>query len=120
MVHPGSFKGIHKEFLEQQKPAYADAVIGSYVNDCIADICRRYFKRFLVDLDHDVDPSPEWLAAVDDDKADPEIPGPCEEQMTAEEYGAALREWDKQKTLIGFRKMVSLSAVCHQRQIPLC
>lgn len=111
MVNPGAFKGMRKEFLKGQKPAYADAVIGNYVSDFVADICRRYFKRFPIDLDHNIDPSPEWLAQVDDNKADPELlPQPNEDDMDPEEYKNALREWSTRRSAITFRRMVSTCA----------
>lgn len=73
MVNPGSFSGRRKAFLDAQKETYAAAVAAGHINDTVADIQRRYFKRFPVTLLHSEEPSEEYLAAVDDDAPDPEL-----------------------------------------------
>ena len=72
MVHSGAFNGSRKEFLIGEKSKYHAAVAGGFVKDAIADIQRRYFKRFSIDVPHNEEPSPEHLASVDDSEPDPE------------------------------------------------
>lgn len=106
MVNPGAFQGTRRAFLVEQKPAYAAAVDGAYAADCLADIQRRYFKRFPVDLDHNVEPSPEDLAAVDNNQPDAELQIPDPGVMPGAEYAAAKEAFDARKKLIAFRKEV--------------
>lgn len=44
---------------------------------------RRYFNRYPVDLAHNIEPSPEWLAAVDDHEravdVNPDLMSPSEQ-----------------------------------------
>ncbi|PPQ77494.1 hypothetical protein CVT26_006140 [Gymnopilus dilepis] len=104
MVNPGAFRGSRKEFLISQKAAYAEAVVGGYVADALADIQRKYFKRYPVDLAHDEEPSEEHLAAVDDNAPDPEIPDPDRSKLTDEEYLVALAEVKERGLRIRYRK----------------
>lgn len=106
MVNPGSFLGSRKEFLLGEKPAYALAVRNGYTQDAIAKIIRRYLKRYPIDLPHNVEPSAEWLAAVDDNKADPEPEEPNKETMSASEYESAMEKSAERKALLTFRRMV--------------
>jgi hypothetical protein len=73
MVNPGAFSGTRKNFLEAQSDVYAIAVAENHVADTVADIQRRYFKRYPLTLPHDQEPTAEWLATVDDDAPDPEV-----------------------------------------------
>lgn len=106
MVNPGAFLGARYSFLIDQKPTYAQAVVGGYAADCLLDIQRRYFKRFPVDCPHNVDPTPEFLVSVDDNEADPEPDAPDEDQMSAEEYQAAMGAFNTRRRLIAARKDV--------------
>ncbi|KAH7904974.1 hypothetical protein BJ138DRAFT_1118904 [Hygrophoropsis aurantiaca] len=54
-----------------EREAYACAVKEGYVGDFLANLIRRYFKRFPYNLPHDQEPTMEFLACVDDDAADP-------------------------------------------------
>ena len=47
MVNPGVFHGLRKDFLAGEKVTYTDAIAGGYEKDAVADIQRRFFKRFL-------------------------------------------------------------------------
>ena len=107
MVNPGAFRGTRKEFLLSQKAAYAEAVVGGFVADTLANIQRKFFKRYPVDLSHDEEPSEEHLAAVDNNTPDPEVQLPDAEKMTTEEYQDAIRSWDEHGSLIKFCKAVS-------------
>ncbi|KJA12838.1 hypothetical protein HYPSUDRAFT_119402, partial [Hypholoma sublateritium FD-334 SS-4] len=73
MVNPGTFKGLRLKFLNDQQALYASAVDGKHINDAVADIQRRYFKRFPVTLPHSDEPTEEFLASVDDNAPDPEL-----------------------------------------------
>ena len=50
MVNPGTFRGLRKEFLLGEKATYSEAVTGGYAADALANIQRRYFKRFPPEL----------------------------------------------------------------------
>ena len=106
MVNPGSFQGSRKEFLLAQKAAYAEAVIGGYVADALADIQRRYFKRYPIDLPHDEEPSQEHLANVDDASADAEPEEPNRELLSKEDFETKMTEVQQRADLIRFRKAV--------------
>lgn len=106
MVNPGAFRGTRRSFLVEQKHGYAAAVSGAYAGDFVADIQRRYFKRYPVDLDHNTEPAPEHLAAVDDNAADPEVPSPDQDAMPEDEYLKAKQSFDSRRKVIEFRKEV--------------
>lgn len=107
MVNPGSFRGARFHFLVEQKPLYAAAVVENDAGDALADIQRRYFKRFPIEHTHNVDPSPEWLASVDDDAPAVEPAIPNEDAMSPQEYEEAMKAYNTRKQLICFRKEVS-------------
>ena len=109
MVNPGAFRGSRKDFLVSQKPAYAEAVVGGFAADVLANIQRKYFKRYPVELPHDEEPTPEHLAAVNDDEADPEIEGPDAEKMSPQQYEDAVEALEQRSSVIRFRKAVSIS-----------
>ncbi|KAF9471420.1 hypothetical protein BDN70DRAFT_938959 [Pholiota conissans] len=106
MVNPGAFRGARKEFLMNEKANYSAAVVGGYAADAVAQIQRRYFKRFPIDLPHDEDPSPEILNTIDDDAADPEpeINEPDPQRLTIEEFAAAMQDIEDRKKLLNYRK----------------
>jgi len=64
------------DFLAGEKAAYKLAVLGGFQSDCIADIQRRFFKRFPISLPSDEEPTDKALALVDDSALDPEYPAP--------------------------------------------
>ncbi|PPR04544.1 hypothetical protein CVT26_002511 [Gymnopilus dilepis] len=104
MVNPGAFQGKRKEFLLAEKVAYAAAVEGDYAADAIANIQRRYFKRFPVELPPDQEPTQEFLDAVNDDEADQEPDLPQEDELTPEEYAKAMRALEQRAEMIAFRR----------------
>lgn len=109
MVNPGAFKGLRKEFLDSQKELYAAAVHGSHVPDTVADIQRRYFKRFPVTLSHTQEPTEEFLATVDDDAPDPEFGPPQPSGSDADADARALRVYEFQVAELKMRKDVCAS-----------
>ena len=76
MVNPGTFSGLRKAFLDSQQDIYAAAVQGKNVTETVADIQRRYFKRFPIMLSHTKEPTKEFLDAVDGNAPDPELKPP--------------------------------------------
>lgn len=109
MVNPGSFHGSRKDFLLAQANLYADAVVNSHVLDTVADVQRRYFKRYPPSLPDDEEPSAEWLAAVDDNSPDDEILPPRRDGMDEKEYDQALEHYHQMLKVIETRKGVSIS-----------
>jgi hypothetical protein len=85
MVNLGVFHGLRKDFLTGEKVTYSNAVAGDYEKDSIADIQRRFFKRFPVGLPLSEEPSAEHLASVNDADADPDTEEPDETDLTPEE-----------------------------------
>jgi len=107
MPSPGSFRGARFDFLQDQRRAYAAAIIANSKAACIADIQRRYFKRFPIEHEHNVDPTPEFLASVDDDEADAEVEAPDPSSMSPEEFKIAEELFAERHKLVVFRKQVS-------------
>lgn len=70
MVNPGAFLGSRHTFLLDQQERYSQSVRENWAADCVADVTRRYLKRYPIHLDHNTEPEPEWLAQVDDDLVD--------------------------------------------------
>jgi hypothetical protein len=106
MVHPGAFQGSQREFLMGEKSKYRAAVAGGVVKDVMADIQRRYFKRFPIDVPHGEEPSPEHLASVDDSEPDLEPPVPDKENLRPEEYEEQMKELEGRRILVTLRKDV--------------
>lgn len=108
MVNPGAFLGSRKDFLESQKEIYAAAIAGNHVADTVADIQRRYFKRYPVSIPHNEEPTAEWLAQVDDDGPDPEIEAPNMDVIGAEACNLAYIEYDAMVKDLKTRKEVCI------------
>ncbi|PPQ82465.1 hypothetical protein CVT26_012727 [Gymnopilus dilepis] len=104
MVNPGAFRGSRKEFLLGEKGTYAAGLDGGYGADALALIQRRFFKRYPIELGHNIEPSQEHLAAVDDNAPDVEPEEPDPDKMSPEDYEAAKKNSDHRKRLIQFRK----------------
>jgi hypothetical protein len=107
MVNPGAFQGSRKTFLQSQKVDYQAGVVGGYAADALAQIQRKYLKRYPIDLLHSEEPSPEWLARVDDEAADEEQVGPDLDALDEEELAAAIVQLEERGALLRFRKAVS-------------
>ena len=120
MVNPGAFQGSRKEFLLGERSSYSAAVDGGYAADALALIQRRYFKRYPVELPHTVEPSPDFLAAVDDDAPDDDIPMPDQDQMTEEEYQAAIDQLTERQKLVSCHRAVSLALFTSKASILNC
>lgn len=106
MVNPGAFRGTRREFLMNEKPAYRTGVEGGYTPDALATIWRRYFKRYPIDLDHRVEPSPKFTAAVNDDLAEPDIE-PIDQDQEPEAQQQEIARRAERGERIGYRKRVS-------------
>ena len=110
MVNPGAFQGSWKEFLLGERPSYSAGVARGYAADALAliqVIQRRYFKRYPLDLPHTVEPSAEFLAAIDDDAAEVNITEPDQDHMSDEEYAEAINRLAERQKLFSYRKAVS-------------
>ena len=68
---------------------------------------RRFFKRFPLDMPDDVDPTPEELAAVDDNTPEPEPVVPDQEKMSEDEYQVAFNDMMDRRKRIAYRCGVS-------------
>jgi hypothetical protein len=106
MVNPGVFRGSRKEFLIGEKDTYKAGVQGGYAADALANIQRRYFKRYPVDLSHDEEPSVEHLESLNDDTPDDEPEHPSEANLSPQEYAEALEAVEERRALINQRKAV--------------
>ncbi|KAH9484777.1 hypothetical protein JR316_0001679 [Psilocybe cubensis] len=73
MPHPGYFKGARLEFLKSQKAIYQTAREEGCLAEALADIQRRFFKRFPVTQSEEWEPTKEQLLAVNDEEPDPEM-----------------------------------------------
>ncbi|KAJ3494137.1 hypothetical protein NLJ89_g10871 [Agrocybe chaxingu] len=104
MVNPGAFKGMRKQFLLSEKHTYALGVEGGYAADALANIQRRYFKRFPIDMPHNVEPTADFLAKVRDHEPEKEYELPDEDKLSAEDYTAAVLKLRERQKLIKFRK----------------
>ena len=89
-----------------EKSKYRAAVAGGFVKDAMADIQRRYFKRFPIDIPHSEEPLPEHLASVDDGETDPESQVPDKENLSLEEYEEQLEKLEARRKLVILRKDV--------------
>lgn len=106
MVNPGIFHGGRLAFLMAEKERYCRAVDSDSKRDELANIQRRFFKRFPVELPLTEEPSPEHLASVDDDAPDPEILEPDRERLSPEEYEKEMAKLEDRKELLKKRKGV--------------
>lgn len=107
MVNPGGFSGLRKKFLDDEQAAYNAAVEAKRAADTLADIQRRYFKRFPVTLAHNEDPTEDFLASVDDNAPDPELTSPNRANMDSDDgYDRAKRVYELQVLEIKMRKAV--------------
>jgi len=109
MVNPGAFQGSRKDFLLSQKACYMAGVVGGYAADALADIQRRYFKRYPIDLEHNEEPTVEWLSMVDDDAPDEEKAEPDINTLDEEQYTAMVEQLEERRLLLTFRKVVRIS-----------
>ncbi|KDR66323.1 hypothetical protein GALMADRAFT_147927 [Galerina marginata CBS 339.88] len=104
MVNPGAFQGRRKDFLMDEKANYSEGVTGGYAADALAIIFKRYFLRFPVDLPHEEEPTAEFLASVDDSAPVPETQEPDADNLSPEDYAAALEKLEERRKTINFRK----------------
>jgi hypothetical protein len=106
MVNPGAFSGTRKEFLTAQKSLFAEAMTNNHVADTVADVQRRYFKRYPISLPHTEEPDDEWLAHVDDNGPDADLLPPDKATLDEEALKLAQDAYDTQIRLLKFRKDV--------------
>lgn len=105
-MNPGAFQISCKDFLLAQKAAYAQAVAGRFMRDCIADIQCRYFKCYPIDYPHEQEPTSDMMLGVNDDAAEPEPPMPDPTIMTEDEYKLAEEAFEKRCLAVRYWKEV--------------
>ena len=108
MVNPGVFQGLQKEFLLGEKSSYSTTVARGYAADALALIQHQYFKWYPVDLPHNLELSPEFLAAMDDDAPNDKIAVPDQDKMSKEDYQAAVDRLAEHQKLVSCRQAVSM------------
>jgi len=113
MVNPGAFQGLRKQFLMNEKPAYAAGVLGGYAADALANIQKRYFRRFPIDLPHDQEPTVEWLAGVNNNSPDTELEIIGTDKLTSVEFEEAVAQLKERRRLVECRKAVSACCCAH-------
>jgi len=89
-----------------EKPAYREGVVGGYAADALANIQRRYFRRFPIDLPHDQEPTVEWLAGVNDNAPDKEMQITGTDKLSSIELAEAIEELKAKRRLVEYRKAV--------------
>ncbi|PPQ80644.1 hypothetical protein CVT25_001652 [Psilocybe cyanescens] len=94
MVNPGAFQGSHKEFVGGKGGVYQGVADGC-TGEVLAEIQRRYFKSYPLDLPHDEEPTPEHLGA--------KLPG--------YEDDAAIQTFESRRRTLEFRKGVGVIVV---------
>ena len=111
MPNRGAFLGSRLDFMRAQNSLYAAAVVANTKDECVADIQRRYFKHYPIDLEHNVEPTLEFLDSVDDDEADPEVVAPDPDLLSPEEFKEAMDVFAVRQEQLVFRKKVSRLSV---------
>ncbi|KAK7018820.1 SERTA domain-containing protein 3 [Paramarasmius palmivorus] len=104
MVNPGAFTGSRLTFLHSHIEAYGVAVQEGWVKDFVADLARRYHKRYPASLEHNKEPTEEHLASVNDDAPDPETMFPIRKANQSEEaFQEVVREHENLKSITNYR-----------------
>ncbi|PPQ73933.1 hypothetical protein CVT26_006554 [Gymnopilus dilepis] len=100
------FTGLRKAFLEGELEKYKKAFIDGTKTDFLMDVLRRFLKRFPLNLPDDQEPTPEFLAEVDDTSPDQERVAPDATEMPEDQtrYYRLLKEFDDETKLIETRK----------------
>ena len=111
MPNRGAFLGSRLDFMHAQNSLYAAAVVANTKDECVANIQRRYFKRYPIDLEHNVEPTLEFLDSIDDDEADPEVVAPDPDLLSPEEFKEAMDVFAVRQEQLVFRKKVSRLSV---------
>lgn len=92
-------------FLDEQIPLYATAVANGTIKEFIDTVYARYARRFPIEMPLEVDPSPEALAAVDDDSPESEAED-FHDDLSPEEQEAEEKRITDRRALIRKRKSV--------------
>lgn len=80
--------------MKAQRELYAQALKDGDTSDVVADIQRRYFKRWPITLQHNQEQTQEWLDKVDDDAPDDELSEPDVDGMSPEDASKALSDFE--------------------------
>ncbi|PBK83698.1 hypothetical protein ARMGADRAFT_1089138 [Armillaria gallica] len=103
MVNPGAFRGSRWDFLIQEMEGYIKAVEEGCAAEFIADVVRHSLKRYPLSLAHNVEPSPDHLAAVDNHMPDPEVVMPDEDELSFVEYEKVQLKFAEDQRNLKFR-----------------
>lgn len=93
--------------MAEQIEGYIKSVKEGCAAEFIADVICRYLKRYPLRLEHNVEPSAEHLACVDDHVPDLEIVMLNEDELSFEEYEKAQMQMVEDRRLLKFRSEVS-------------
>ncbi|KAL0566042.1 calcium channel protein [Marasmius crinis-equi] len=89
-----AFTGARLEFLQSELDKYSGAVTSRKVQVFLEDLFDRYFRCFPESKPHNVDPSPEEMAAVDDDSDDDPHPAPERQPgQTAQQFEEEMEKY---------------------------
>ncbi len=110
MVNPGGFTGLRRDFLEAEQEAYNAAADQGHAADVLADIQRRYFKRFPVSIPFTEEPTEEYLASVDDNAPDADLIPPSNDLLSPEDFARAQHVYELQVKELKTRKAVRSSS----------
>ncbi|KAH9480166.1 hypothetical protein JR316_0006764 [Psilocybe cubensis] len=100
----GAYHGARLEFLLSQKPAFQKATSEKNKAEVLADIQRRFFKRFPLEKPDTWEPTAEELDAVDDDAPDEEPEEPNKDLMSLEDYEKAVEKRKERQALLASRR----------------
>lgn len=101
------FKGARFDFLADQIEGYKAAVVAGTTREFLDVVFARYSRRFPIDLPLSEDPSAEFLASVDDDAPEPEIPASLDE-LSPDELQVETQKIADRQLLIQQRRKVCL------------
>ena len=93
--------------MRAQSSLYATAVVANTKDECVANIQHRYFKRYPVELEYNVEPTRQFLESVNDDEADPEVVAPDPDLLSPEDFKKATEVFRVCQEQLVFRKKVS-------------
>lgn len=108
------FKTARFEFLTSQLPDYSAAVANGTVGEFVDLVYAQYARRFPIELPLSEDPSPEELAAVDNNAPVPEPIARCLDDLSGEEVAEEQAKMMARQGLIKKRKKVSCICYCAQ------
>ncbi|KAL0569483.1 SERTA domain-containing protein 3 [Marasmius crinis-equi] len=98
------FTGQRAEFLDSQKPGYAEAVKAGTGRDFVANVVRMFFNRWPPEMPLDVERPAEELKNVDDSVSQPDVRAPNPDGLSPAEYMRQLDTFNDRNTMIVLRR----------------